>query len=774
MPGDLFSEESIQVPTRVKPDSSFLDEKKKLEKIINMKTNYNDFSSNKDVFSREPYTQRNHLYSSGKEYELPITNLQIKEVIEAVESLEDQMKDETKRNSTHLPQKPLKQYQVYEDVKEFVPEQPIHEGDEYVVEMGQIPDSFLLPPSQKPLTLQSVLRPNIKNKPTGNHRPHFRRPTPPEIILHRPPPYMNQKGANVYPLPMPNPHSPHGMPKKPFNKFPNNRLPPMMSRPTHNIPPMKSMPPLHHNKPSHSQPGPIKFNQGNSKLPNGSAQTIITGKLGHNIPPPVQSQTLSLGKTDIVANQVVKSQITLPGTNDAIGQHSVPQIFTTKAQGQGQIILGKPVENPIPLDQQMIQTKQHPSKTQYIPEISQPQNQQIIILKEQPQSQSEIKSSDFIGQSTDSSTLAPAINTGFKPDSIVIESGFKPIIREPLMASEDRIADSEVNNANRREDTDVIEDYEESPQYISNHAHPVQISSDKITETFEPMFIPSPPDHLIPTNDRTKEIFPKNHAKEDRPHPVYVKSDSELNALFGKKNMNKDLSSDLIMESDRISPQYLPPDPKLPKEHSQKLSADQTFTTYDGKTISAATLTSLPDINKVNSKLFSSKLPANTELLLKMPQFGPFKGEIPPPVDEHVKKDLMPTSRLPLAQLKLVNSLVPKRSVSKVEDLKSKGSENYELKENNDYDDADAEEEDFDVDDHDTAEQLRTKRDVKMAQFEKNEIKSDLFEHFEDEKSDEEDTKHDIVFKVAAAANRSVHNCWTTSLILLILCLKLS
>ncbi|CAG5017256.1 unnamed protein product [Parnassius apollo] len=683
------------------------------------------------------------------------------------------MKGEMKRNATHLPQKPLHQYQVYEEVKEFMPEQPIHEGDEYMVQIGEVPDSFLLPPNQKPLTLQSVLRPNMPSKSAGNFRLHFRRPFPPEIILRRPPPHMNQKNNNGgYPLSMPNPHASHGMQKKPFNKYSNNRVPPTMNRqPLPNIPPMKSMPPLYNIKASHNKV-PMKFNPGTTNLPNGSFHSITTGKLGHNIPTPPQSQTLSLGKTDIIANQVVKSQITLPGTSDAIAQHSVPQIFTAKPQGQGQIILGKLVENPIPLDQQMIQTKQQQSKTQYLPEI--PQSSTPQIKHEQHPPQNEIKSSDFIGQSSESSTLRPAVNTGFKPDSIVIESGFKPIIREPLMAGEDRIADFGVENANRREDTDVAEDYEESPQYISNHAYPVQIPSDKITETFEPMFIPSPPDHLLTTNDRTKEIFPTNHAKEDRPHPVYLKTESELNALFGKKNMDKNLSSDLAMESDRVSPQYLPPDPKFPKEHPQKLSLEQTFTTYDGKTISAATLTSLPDINKVNLKLFSSKLPANTELLLKMPQFGPYKGEIPPPVAEHIKNDSSQSSLLPLTHLKLVSSLVPKKGI-KVDEIKAAGSETHEVKErkdNEDRNDEDIEAEDFDRDEQESDGLTRKKRDVKMVQFEKDKDKPS--EHFENEEIDDDDMKSFVVFEAVAAANRSIHTYWLTNLTLLLLCLKLS
>ncbi|XP_068625418.1 protein Skeletor, isoforms D/E-like [Battus philenor] len=696
---DLLSEPSIQVPTRVKPDRSYLDERNKLEKIINMNKNYNGFSSTKDAFLRDDIPQRNHLHSSGTEFELPVTKLQINEVIQAVETLEDEMRGEVTRNKTQ-PHKHASQYQVYEDVKEYAGEQGVREGTEYLVQPGPGPDGFLLPPAHRPLTLQSVLRPApAKHGP----RPHFRRPAPPEIILHRPAQHMAPKGnGGVYPLSMPpampHPHSPSTM-KKPFNKFANSRLPPAMSRPHHNIPPMKSMPPLHHVQP------PFVVNHGNPKPVNGPVQSIVNGMLGHNIPSPGQSQTLSLGKTDIIANQVVKSQITLPGASDAVAQHSTTQVFAIRPQGQaqGQIIFGKPVDNPMPLDQQMMQTKQQPMKTKYIPDLPQSSTPHTPTYNAQAPPQNEKQSSDFIGQSTETSTLTPAVNTGFKPDSIVIESGFKPIIREPLMAGEDRIADSEVENANRREDTDVVEDYEDIPQYVSNSAFPAQVSSDKITESFEPMFIPSPPDHLLSTNDTTKEIFPKNHAKEDRPHPVYVKTESQLNSLFSKKNVDKDVSSDLLMESDRVSPQYLPPEPKPPKDHSQRLSVEQTFTTYDGKTISAATLSSLPDINKVNTKLFSSKLPANPVLLLKMPQFGPFKGDIPPPVAEHIQNDETSSSRQPTTHLKLVSSLVPKEEDVEDEEFLAEGSEVHEEREKNDDDSDSYEEDEYDGEELDGA-----------------------------------------------------------------------
>lgn len=706
----------------MKPDANFLDQRKKIEKIINTKQNYNDFSSdNGDGLSGEVYpVPGSHPRPSGHEYELPISKVQIKEVIEAVESLEDQMKEKMKKNSTH-PQN-LQQYQVHEDVKEFVPEQPIREGDEYIFDMVKSPESFLLPPNQKPQTLQNVLRPNSP-KPMGNMRPPFRRPVPPEIKLRRP--YPMHKGNNPYPLSMPNPHPqhPHGMSKKP-NKHHNNRPPPNMNRPQQpNTPPIKAMPSMHQTKPNFHQVPPKHAH----KVPTTPLQPIIIGKPGHNIIVPSQSQTLSLGHTDIIANQVVKSQITLPGNIDAVAQQSAPQVFFNKP---GQIILGKPMDHPLPLDQQMTQSKPQSTHPLRISSTPQPEMHYHSSTSQQKPSenvhvniQSDIKSSDFMGQSTDSSTFSPAVNTGFKPDSIVIESGFKPIIREPLMAGEDKIAEYDGNSANRREDTDVEEDYEEAPQYInSNHAYP----SDKITETFEPMFIPSPPDHLLSSNDRTKEIFPSNHAKEDRPHPVYVKTENELNALFGKKNMEREVPSDMIMESDKVSPQYLPPAPKLSKEYSQKLISEQTFTTYDGKTISAATLTSVPEV-KSNTKIFSSKLPANTELLLKTPQFGPFKGEIPPVIAEHIQPDM---SSLPIpvisdkrtTHLKLVNSF-PKHVAPILDDLKAEDSEKHEEKVQSENEEEEEEEEDeYEEDGLEGEESKRRKRDTKTALFEAGKI----------------------------------------------------
>ncbi|XP_059045567.1 protein Skeletor, isoforms D/E isoform X2 [Achroia grisella] len=730
---------------------------------------------------------RNQIYPSGQEYELPISKVQIKEVIQAVESLESQMKEEMRKNTSHSTPS---QYQVHEELPEmFVPELPIREGEEYIIEPGKLPDNYMLPPNQKPLTLQSVLRPSGPNRPMGNVRPPYRRPVPPEIKLRRPPPMFQKGNGAGYPLSMPNPHGPQGMQKKPLSHkhshYPNSRLPPSMNRPHQAaLPPMKVMPPLHHDKVGFSQGPPKQI----PKLPTGTVQSIIMGKPASNNPTkPTQSQMLNLGQTDIIVNHVVKSQITLPGTNDAVAQHSIPQVFFNKPSS-GQIILGKPMDNPQPLDQQMTQTKHqiirtHPTSipTEVILSTTHRTREES---KPKLHIQDEIKSSDFIGESVpNSSTLKPAVNTGFKVDSIVIESGFKPIIREPLMAAEDRITDGdETNNTNRREDTDVEEDYNESPQYI-NHAYP----SEKQTESFEPMFIPSPPDHLLSTNDRTKEIFPKNHAKEDRPHPVYVKSDEQLNALFSKTNLERDVPSDMVMESDRISPYYLPPDPKINKEQSQKLTTKDEqlnyYTTYDGKNITKSSISTVPEI-KTTTKLFSSKLPANPELLLKTPQYGPFIGELPPlvsgapPIGELTKDQLPDNNDSRTTHLKLVNAFQDSEDLDLEEILSAKASKHYDVikeaeskniednnEENNESDD-EYEEDEEEEEQKDT--NVRDKRDTKTTQFERGEIQEQIHTNGHSVVGSQVDFESQQTIK-----SSSTSLSFTSHLILLMLCLKM-
>ncbi len=108
-----------------------------------------------------------------------------------------------------------------------------------------------------------------------------------------------------------------------------------------------------------------------------------------------------------------------------------------------------------------------------------------------------------------------AENTGFKEESIVVESGFRPIFRrEDIFHGEDSNENSEVEekiqykvpSISRRSDNDFHDVYEGEGQFIQ---------SDE-PQSFEPMFIPSPQDVVaLPlTNDTAEEDFMVAEASE--------------------------------------------------------------------------------------------------------------------------------------------------------------------------------------------------------------------------------------------------------------------
>lgn len=190
----------------------------------------------------------------------------------------------------------------------------------------------------------------------------------------------------------------------------------------------------------------------------------------------------------------------------------------------------------------------------------------------------------------------------------------------------------------------------------------------------------------------------------------------------------------------------------------------KTFTTYDGKTVSAATLTSVPEVKTSSGpKIFSSKLPSTTELLLKTPQFGPFKGEIPP-LDVVQSKPHKDTTDTRTTHLKLVNVFKPDGTE---EELKTEASEKHEVKEEkNDENSDDSEEYEDDVEDEEEEEESksRRKRETKTAQFERGEVE---LQTQPNRVSEDKSSQSDFI----PVKSRSTKLYWT-NLVLLSLCLK--
>lgn len=169
--------------------------------------------------------------------------------------------------------------------------------------------------------------------------------------------------------------------------------------------------------------------------------------------------------------------------------------------------------------------------------------------------------------------LREAANTGFKPDTVIVESGFRPIFRredvvhreeDSFEESQERVADQSKSISRR---SDNFEDSEE-------------IYSEPTSAFFEPMFIPSPLDSVaLPlTNDSSQE-------------------------------------DQMLAEASERDFFYLPPS-------DSKRSAVK----YDAKAILDTSLLNdpLPSQNALRS--LSSK---TKQFIKDTPQFAPFTGEIP-------------------------------------------------------------------------------------------------------------------------------------------------
>jgi hypothetical protein len=176
-------------------------------------------------------------------------------------------------------------------------------------------------------------------------------------------------------------------------------------------------------------------------------------------------------------------------------------------------------------------------------------------------------------------SLKEASNTGFNAETVIVESGFRPIFR--------------------REDIVKIESFEDSGEGISNNNPSISRRSDDFEDSdeleglltneqpqsafFEPMFIPSPRDSIaLPLVNDT------NEQNDD----AMVADASEKQEFF-----------------------YLPPS-----------ESKRSAVTYDAKAVLDTSLLNDP----LPSKSDFVKLSSKTKQFIKdTPQFAPFTGEIP-------------------------------------------------------------------------------------------------------------------------------------------------
>lgn len=226
---------------------------------------------------------------------------------------------------------------------------------------------------------------------------------------------------------------------------------------------------------------------------------------------------------------------------------------------------------------------------------------------------------------------SPAKNVGFQPDSVVVEGGFTPIMRGqfPKDDSENDTptpnpadADDYPEQQQRRSDkTDLTDDNDSSSEDDDGEGPELLI------KTFEPMFIPSPLD----TNVSIMK--------------------SPIKRLSGDlQYMEVEDGEDKIAAAGERHAYYLPPDEpnKSGKVKTTKLYPAGTVVTYDGRAVvDRALLDSEPDFP---TPMRSGSIMAgikSTEQLLHLPQFGPFKGTLPPLSPELMKPNIVRAQNRP-------------------------------------------------------------------------------------------------------------------------------
>lgn len=214
--------------------------------------------------------------------------------------------------------------------------------------------------------------------------------------------------------------------------------------------------------------------------------------------------------------------------------------------------------------------------------------------------------------------IRPAVNTGFKPSSIKMETGFKPIITKEIQDRADQTSDEiEINDEGA---TGIIDkDNENNYEYKPIHA-------------FEPMFFPSPTDKFVKEKNR-KVIKRLVNKKPLHYFKVVIKQPRSIN----------EAQDELVAEAaERAETYYLPPKGQIPVDTVRVASnidienldsninidsPPDVVVTYDGKRVSGQSLTA-----KISDRptAFETRISKASTYIKARPQFVKYSGELPP------------------------------------------------------------------------------------------------------------------------------------------------
>lgn len=216
--------------------------------------------------------------------------------------------------------------------------------------------------------------------------------------------------------------------------------------------------------------------------------------------------------------------------------------------------------------------------------------------------------------------LKPARNTGFDPDSIVIEGGFKPIIRNVIDRTSD-IAQKRISGVTPRQE-DVLR----------------RNSGYHTIDEFSPVFVPSLP--------MATTLIDGSRKRKKKTSPM------RFSPQF-------DDLDDMEMAADRLDAYYLPPPATSTRSEELSSPPSGVLITYDGKKLkdSSGLARSISDIEHRNRGKLTSAI------LSRMPQFGKFQGELPPLIPGEVRANSSSYERkhrLPSVGFSMPSRLIPR------------------------------------------------------------------------------------------------------------------
>ncbi|KAL1401589.1 hypothetical protein pipiens_006496 [Culex pipiens pipiens] len=213
-------------------------------------------------------------------------------------------------------------------------------------------------------------------------------------------------------------------------------------------------------------------------------------------------------------------------------------------------------------------------------------------------------------------TQQPGVAPGFEPSSVVVESGFKPIYRRQgeMNAEYDDQMRYHGDQIQRRQDYDIDEAIESDALMIGS-------GEPQKPQAFEPMFIPSPLDSMTMAQ-KSAEARGETYRQ-----PEHLTGDlKQMNVEDGEDKM--------AMADDRVDSFYLPPQST---PNVMKVYPEGSIVSYDGKAVLDVSLLNSPSSVR-HEAITSSK---TEQFIRETPQFGPFRGEIPP-ISDYVAPDTHP------------------------------------------------------------------------------------------------------------------------------------